>query len=225
MGNSDALIAEHIEYVKALARKIHTEIRSTIECDELEAYGMQGLVEAAGRFDPAKGAKFKTFAYYRIRGAIYDGLRKIGWLDRTEYARYQVASNAYLENMSSRGLDDASSDVDAAGRIQEAIEDLSVIFVTSLEGYTEKTGLEISDGDDGVESRVISKDQRSKLSEILKKLPPDEANLIHQHYFEGISFKDVAIRLKISKSWCSRLHTKAIRNLGTLYREMYGDSM
>jgi len=226
VGNSETLVAEHIDYAKALARKVSVEINSAIDIEELEAYGMQGLVEAASRFDPSKGAKFKTFSYYRIRGAIFDGLRKTGWLGRNEYARYQAASDAYLENtcarnLSSPKLDETSSDQDIVERIQETIEDLSVIFVTSLEGYTASTGLEVADDVLSVEDSVISKDHRTKLVAALVGMPADEVQLIEQHYFQGFSFVDISKQMNISKSWCSRLHVKAIRNLGNAYRDLY----
>ena len=59
---------------------------------------MIGLLEAASRFDPEAGAHFMTFAYYRVRGAIYDGLRQMGWLSRSHYkrARFEAQANDYL---------------------------------------------------------------------------------------------------------------------------------
>ena len=51
------------------------------------ALGCKGLLEAAQRYDDRHGVAFTTFAYYRVRGAMFDGLRSMGWLPRSEYAR------------------------------------------------------------------------------------------------------------------------------------------
>jgi DNA-directed RNA polymerase specialized sigma subunit len=65
--------------VRSLAVRIHRKLPARIELDDLIAYGELGLLEAAQSFDARRGCQFSTFAYYRIRGAIYDGAAKMGW--------------------------------------------------------------------------------------------------------------------------------------------------
>ena len=67
-------------YVRSLAATVRKQFNAQLEIDELIAYGQIGLLEAADRFDPKVGANFLTFAHYRIKGAIFDGLRKMGVL-------------------------------------------------------------------------------------------------------------------------------------------------
>ncbi len=80
----DQLIEKHLNYAKSLTAKLHRQLSSDLEFDELYAHGTKGLVEAAQRYDPTRGVAFTTFSYYRIRGAIFDGLRQSGWLNRSE---------------------------------------------------------------------------------------------------------------------------------------------
>src|SRR6185436_11792944 len=72
--------------------------------DDLVGYGHKGLIEAADRFDSKQGVTFTTFAYYRIRGAMLDGLRTMGWYSRSDYARYRAEerANEYLQNTADR---------------------------------------------------------------------------------------------------------------------------
>src|SRR5580692_1510632 len=70
-----AIITQYTPYVRSIAGKIKKTLAKEIEFEDLVEYGMIGLLEAAERYDAAMGANFMTFAYYRIRGAIYDGLR------------------------------------------------------------------------------------------------------------------------------------------------------
>ena len=85
-----------------------------IEFDDLVGFGMQGLLEAAQRFDDRHGVAFTTFAYYRVRGAMFDGLRSMGWLPRSEYARvrFEERANSYLQSQAERGTDASGNSVE-----------------------------------------------------------------------------------------------------------------
>ena len=87
-----------------IAGKIKEQLPREIEFDDLYNYGMQGLLEAAERYDRKHGVTFQTFAYYRVRGAMFDGLRNMGWLPRHEYARlrFEERAAAYLSNLTER---------------------------------------------------------------------------------------------------------------------------
>src|SRR5690349_23757329 len=89
-----ALVDKHLSLVHGIARKVKRSVGASIELDDLIGYGSKGLVEAAERYDGRAGVAFTTFAYYRIRGAMYDGLRTMGWYSRSDYARYRAEERA-----------------------------------------------------------------------------------------------------------------------------------
>src|SRR5205814_81261 len=95
------VLTKYGPYVRSLAAQVRKQFNSTLEMDELVSYGQVGLLEAAERFDPKVGANFLTFAHYRIKGAIFDGLRKMGVLKGAE-GRAAAGTNAYLGNLSDR---------------------------------------------------------------------------------------------------------------------------
>ena len=74
------ILEKYGAYVRSLAAQVRKQFNSQFEMEELVAWGQVGLLEAAERFDARVGANFLTFAHYRIKGAIYDGLRKMGVL-------------------------------------------------------------------------------------------------------------------------------------------------
>src|SRR5215813_3283352 len=98
------LVEQHLPLVQAVARKVKRTLNAAVELEDLIGYGSKGLVEAAERFDPRHGVAFSTFAYYRIRGAMYDGLRSMGWYSRADYARYRAEerANEYLQSHADR---------------------------------------------------------------------------------------------------------------------------
>ncbi len=92
---SEQLIDRYQDLVRSIAVSVRRKAPKNIELEDLIAYGQVGLVQAARDFDPQRGNTFSTYAYYRIRGAIYDGLSKLSWTSRARYnrLRYQQMAN------------------------------------------------------------------------------------------------------------------------------------
>src|ERR1044071_1344340 len=103
-GDRDRLVEQHLPLVEHIARKVRKQITARVPIEDLCGYGSKGLIEAAERFDPRHGVAFTTFAHYRIRGAMLDGLRTMGWYSRSDYARYRAEerANEYLQNHADR---------------------------------------------------------------------------------------------------------------------------
>ena len=80
------LIEDNLQYAASIASKVMQGLSSSVDYDDVMCNARLGLLEAARKFDTKLNVDFKTFAYYRIKGAIYDGLRKTGWIPRSLYA-------------------------------------------------------------------------------------------------------------------------------------------
>lgn len=89
-----ALIETGLNLVYAIAAKIYKTSNRRVEFDELVSFGTIGLMQAADRYDAGSCAQFTTFAYYRIHGAIIDGLRTLGAMTRAEYRRHRREADA-----------------------------------------------------------------------------------------------------------------------------------
>ncbi len=126
--NRDLLIEQHRSYVRALAIDIAKTLPRHIDLEELVAYGNLGLIEAAERYDPRYRASFKTFAWYRIRGAIFDAVRQMGPFSRASHSNLRRAAyaNDILQTMAEGELSpdavSAQSVPDKAKQTQAAIE-------------------------------------------------------------------------------------------------------
>ena len=106
------MISEGRALVRSLALRIYRGLPVKVDLEDLIAYGELGLAEAARDFDPDQGNQFSTFAYYRIRGAIYDGVAKMTWTSRARYRRmrYEQMANQVLEREEERKSEEGSSD-------------------------------------------------------------------------------------------------------------------
>lgn len=211
----EKLVTENMRLVHSLAQRVHAGLPPHQDYDELVSYGAEGLVSAAQRWDPARGVAFSTFAYYRIRGSIYDGLREQGWMRRRKKLRFDAASNAYLSNLLQReaGITEAPAP-DSTERVQDlahTIGDLATIFVTSLEEQSQPDppDRETPDNHQQAEDRQA----RELVARALRKLPSKERKLVELHYYRDFSLAAAGQELGLSKSWASRLHARAIRLL------------
>jgi len=224
--NQHDLIDQYLPYVRSIAGKIKKSLAKEIEFDDLVEYGMVGLLEAANRFDPRFGANFMTFSYYRIRGAIYDGLRNMGWVSRNEYARFRFEerANSYLSNVAERVAvgDEGKSAEDEVTELAEAVQNLVTIYVTSLEGIE---GLQLQDVEaEPIDIKVGDVQMKKYVRDALERLPEQERTLLKMYYFKEMSLQEVGDALGLSKSWTSRLHAKAVEKLSRLLRELIHDT-
>lgn len=218
------LSEKYTPYVRSIAGKIKKTLSKDIEFDDLVSYGMIGLMEAADRFDAKYGANFMTFAYYRVRGAIYDGLRGMGWVSRTEYQRYRFEqrANAYLNTVHDQNIQTPvgirRSDDDEIGDLANVVEGLVTIYVTALDAME---GFQVKD-DRGpsIEESLELQQARELVKAALEKLGGQEKTLLELYYYQEMSLEEVGKELGLSKSWTSRLHSRAIQKMGRLLKDL-----
>lgn len=88
------LVEEYMPYAASLAKRVWRGLPAAVDYDDILSSAREGLLDAARRFDGSQDVDFKTFTHYRIKGAIYDGLRKSGWLPRRLYAKVRSEGTA-----------------------------------------------------------------------------------------------------------------------------------
>ncbi|KFE71796.1 sigma-70 family RNA polymerase sigma factor [Hyalangium minutum] len=213
-----AILEKYGPYVRSLAATVRKQFNAQLEIEELMAYGQIGLLEAADRFDPKVGANFLTFAHYRIKGAIFDGLRKMGVLKGADARGAFVGERAaaYLGNLSDReqgGGNRGGSFDDDVNDISNAVTGLAMVLATSLEG------LDAS----GYVDESLPADQRLEMEQLKRRvraaidqLPEKERQLLQGYYFHGKTLEEAGAEIGQSKSWASRLHARAIERLKEL---------
>lgn len=206
----DELIAQHMPYAASIASRVYQSLSSVVEYDEVLCSARLGLLEAAKRYDEGMGVDFKTFAYYRIKGAIYDGLRKAGWIPRTLYAKlkFEEAANDYLQFMS-HNAEQAGVPFDPSEHeVSETVNSLASIYIISLDSSED---LDVEDTDaPNMEKNVEMRQIRLHMREAINSLPPVEKKLIKMYYFQNKTLAEVGEELHLSKSWTSRLHARAL---------------
>jgi RNA polymerase sigma factor for flagellar operon FliA len=200
----------HTELVERVVRRLVRELDLSCEMGDLLAWGHQGLLEAKQRFDPARGVRFSTFAYYRVRGAVLDGVRAQGFLKRRAYAKLKAfeAADALAEHCAeSDGKGAVAESAERANALEEILGRISAAYVLSALGQGEEREVETP------EALIANAESRSVVQDGLKNLPPKEQELLSAIYYEGATIEAAGERLGLSKSWASRMHAKALSRM------------
>jgi RNA polymerase sigma factor for flagellar operon FliA len=214
-----------LELVDIVARQVARTRGPVVELDDLRSFGREGLLDAARKFDSARGVPFRAYANFRVRGATIDGVRSLAQLPRRAFERLNGLS-AQLK-VSEGAADDTFTSPASSTRAQadQALGDhLAAMAAAMTMGLIAPTGV----GEDGEHLQVSTADtpeeavSRAQLLSLVEEaiagLPEDEGVLVRRHYLEGERFDHVAQSLGLSKSWASRLHTRAMQRLAKRLR-------
>lgn len=210
---------DNLDLCEMIARHIGRGVPNAA-LDELLSFAREGLLDAARRYDPERGVPFRAFASYRVRGSVIDGLRSLAHLPRRVHERlkaYDAAgrvSEGALEDLQS-GTVPGSAHAEAERALNAHLAAMATAMATGIVSQTVP-------GEDGPDhlSLALPADEQLERAQLLsliregiEELPDEERALVRRHYFEGERFDHVARDLGLSKSWASRLHTRAIGRL------------
>lgn len=201
----DQLILEHLSYVRHILGKMLGSLPDSVDSENLESAGILGLVEAAGQYDPSRGAAFTTFAYQRIRGAILDELR-----------RNCPVPQGILQNWAL--IRDASVHMDppltpekiarATGLTVSNVEDcLAAMRLTRPENWADELS-EIptpADREIQVDAESHRDDERRVLADAIELLPEKMRLAVTMYHVEDMRMKEIGQVLGVSESRVSRL--------------------
>lgn len=217
-----------LDLVATIARQVSRALGASVELEELESYGREGLFDAARRFDPSREVPFRGYASFRVRGAIIDGVRSNSRLPRRVHEKLNGLSAA--QQTSEGAFEDTCGPnrppVTPAAAEQALGQHLAAMATAMALGLVapvargeegEQTAL---DSSEDPEVTVARRELAGIVREAIEELPEQEATLVRRHYLEGDRFDHVAADLGLSKSWASRLHTRALQKLTKRLRDV-----
>ncbi len=221
--------------VESLATQLVRQCADAIPREDLVGYGQQGLLEAALRFDSSRGVKFRTFAHYRVRGAMIDGLRKMGpWTRRGfEHIVLLRAANEASSDLAEEDIETLGAR-QSAERVRKHLASMVTAMTTGVfhSGHLAKGASEANSGaDSGGAAQIVAVDESANAEEqlaklelkqlvqtTLKELPPPEDQVLRRFYVEGDNMDRIAQDFGRSRSWVSRTHTRALSRMGARLR-------
>lgn len=211
---SDEFVAEHMSMVEAIVSTLSGggKVPSGMERNDLIAWGLEGLLKAHQNFDDTKGTQFKTYAFYRIRGEVLDRIRN-EWKYRNphEHREYKKKKQEKMADYVEDALqnEEESGTGDPTEALEAMVSNTAMLSMLSLEF------IEVSSEAEGTRDPQIEiiDNNQSELWDEVKNLSEEEREIVDLFYVKGLKQKDIALRMKCSRSTICRLHTKALETL------------
>jgi RNA polymerase sigma factor for flagellar operon FliA len=192
----------------------------SIDYNDLVSDGTVGLMKAWERFDPGRGVKFETYASYRIRGEILDGLKNYNPVPyRVQVMIRDLAKKGYSEAAGKRAQKEEEEFLNkrlteaefkaALGRIKKIVKASALMYLLSLEGLSETSEIQVAaEGTPTTESEFL--ELRNKLYKAVADLPALEQQVVIMFYRDGLNQKTIASRLRLSRSKVNRLLARVV---------------
>lgn len=221
----DRLIKAHLNLVAFLGDRMVTQVPSYMSRDDITSAAMLGLVDAASRFDPAKGILFKTFAEVRIRGAILDEARRMDWFSRglrEKQGRLAEAVDS-LEQRLGRTPDEDEIAAELAMDLEEYRQVLGEVSHLGCISLNETIGDDDNDHEmmENLEDRegknpaqhYEERELTRQLAGHIDRLTEKEKLVVSLYYYEELSQKEISDVLRLSEGRISQLHSQALLKL------------
>jgi RNA polymerase sigma factor for flagellar operon FliA len=223
-------IVAGLPFVEALARRMAASMPNSIDIGDLMQDGVLGLIDAAHRFDEARGIKFETFAERRVRGAMIDALRRDAWPRGVRRQRREL--DAARESLR-RELGHEPSMADLAARVGSDEKRLSrtIVRINTIEATSPLATGEHFDENclptalvpsepDAPDTAYEKSETRDRVRAAIAALPVREQKVIGLYYYGEVTMKEIGAEIGVNESRVSQLHARAIRRLRDSLGEM-----
>ena len=222
------LIQEFLPVIKYMAMRLAMRVSSGLNVEDLMSAGMVGLLDAMTKFDPSREIKFRTYAEFRIRGAMLDEIRAMDWVPRSLRERIGKIQHAANEWTKRKGRPPSEAELaevlgmephevdetllQAKGSVVLSLDDLgtndedSHPILDALADRDQLTPLE----------SLVSEDARRALVEAIERLPEHQRLVLTLYYFEELTMKEIGVVLSVTESRICQLHAQAMVRLKAL---------
>jgi RNA polymerase sigma factor for flagellar operon FliA len=226
LAERDRLVVKHIDLVKALAHRLARRLPSQVDVGDLVSVGMLGLLDAAGRYDPALGVPFDAFARRRIHGAMLDALRGLDWAPRSRRRLQRGLEEAIAKLRHELGREPAEAELakemslspEEFARAVEQVRDLELGNVRELDAKgadgTPLIDLCVDPGE-GQDVVLERKELREHLAAALTQLPERERHVLALYYQEELTMSEIGEVIGVCESRVSQLRSLAVTRLRT----------
>jgi RNA polymerase sigma factor for flagellar operon FliA len=221
----ERLLLEHLPQVKYIARRIHDRLPAQVPLDDLIHAGVVGLIDAVEKFDPSKNVQLKSYAKFRIRGAILDSLREMDWSPR--HLRRQARRIEEVHRDLKLRLGRAATEPELATEMGMKLEDFQHLLgeLRGLDlGSLQAEYTDPDSDEDAVSYRPGGSDKdpfflclhgemRSLVATALEDLDEKEKQVVTLYYLEELTMKEVGAVLGVGESRVSQIHSAALIRL------------
>jgi RNA polymerase sigma factor for flagellar operon FliA len=227
----ERVLLEHLPVVRFLARRIHERLPQHVDIEDLVSAGVVGLLDAFAKFDPGKNVQFRSYAQFRIRGAILDSLRTLDWSPR-ELRRKGRAVEEAIRALTAR-FGRAPGEGEVAAEMSLSLDEYQQLL-GELKGLEIGT-LNIEHNDDSGDEelayvpgrpdedplfRCLRGEMEERLSGAIANLPDRERLVMTLYYFEEMTMREIGLALGVVESRVSQVHASAVIHLRAALKDL-----
>lgn len=229
------LLIENLPEVRYIARRIHHRLPSHVLFDDLVHAGILGLIDAVDKFDPSKNVQLRSYARFRIRGAILDSLRQLDWSPRHLRRRARQIEQVNRELASEFGR--FPSEPEIASRLgvelvefQQLLGELRGLDLSSLQGQSDDGLIEknvavaATRPEEDPFHLTLRTEMRAILAQAIDGLDEQERQVLGLYYLQELTMKEVGVILAVGESRVSQIHTAALVRLRSRLHSRIGAS-
>lgn len=220
----ERVILELLPQVRYIARRIHERLPQHVLLEDLVHAGILGLLDAVQKFDPGKNVQLKSYAKFRIRGAILDSLRELDWSPRELRRQARRIEEAHNRLRAALGRSATEAEVAAElgideGELQRILGELRGLDLGSLQVVSpDENGEELCKyvpmpPEEDPFHLCMRSELKTVLASAIHELPPRERQVLSLYYFEELTMKEVGAVLGVVESRVSQIHSSAIVRL------------
>jgi RNA polymerase sigma factor FliA len=232
-GTREEVLRRHLPLVRRVVQRLAARKPPHIEIDDLVSWGIVGLLDAIGKYDPRKEASFPTYAQFRIRGAILDHLRSLDWVPRS--VRQKASLIEKVSHQLEGTLGRPPTEEEIAGELgialdtyQELLTRVGEMSLFSLEDLGFGSGEErfnferrLEEGDVDPLAHLLTSERVTLVARAIARLPERERLLVTLYYHEELTMKEVGGVLGLTESRVSQLHSQAMLRLKAYLAEHF----
>ncbi len=209
------IVLNNMGLVRSCAMSMRNMYIKHGDTDDVVNEGVIALMDAIESFDPAKGAKFETYASLKIRGAIIDFLRRQDWIPRNvrKFARTLDKANSMLYNLNGRvpttaelaehlGIDE--------DKLLKQMAECSCTITLSFEELLYEDNIDEPAVDVPSDSGLLREEMSREIASAIDELKDKERQVVTLYYYKNMKYSDIAKALGVSESRVCQIHTKAI---------------
>jgi RNA polymerase sigma factor FliA len=219
MSQRDALILHHVPLLRHIVGRM--SLPSSLSREDMEGYGMFGLIAAADTWDESRGLKFSTYAFPKIRGAILDELRRMDFLPRGRREKLRDLDRTVAALEQENGVVPSLEEVAAKlsislEEVDEILHSARTAFESSLDDLTEVGSLASLVADPRSTDPVGSaewNEMKGLLIDAIQVLPDPDRTVITLYYGEELLLRDISEILGVTESRVSQIHSRALYRL------------
>ncbi len=231
----ERLMIEHLPTVRYVARQIHERLPQHVEFEELISAGTLGLIDASRKFNPEKNVQFRSYAQFRIRGAILDSLRSLDWSPRELRRKGRAVEEATRSLTSRYGRPPLETEIAIEmgvelGDFHQLLGELKGLEISTLnaerseEGGEEELAFVPGKETDDPLYRCLEGEARTRLSAAIEQLPERERLVMTLYYYEERTMKEIGLVLGVVESRVSQVHASAVEHLRALLADLAGSN-